>query len=121
MPKKSTKVVVQDKPLNATPEPVQQAQPVQPDPSNKEMFDELASYLHEAASALDSMKDEKDADELNNLKFDFYSLLLGVSDEIKDILKVFRKKYKITEKQVRAAMEEEDSAGEEPATEPADA
>ena len=47
--------------------------------------------------------------------------MLGVSDEIKDILKAFRKKYKITEKQVRAAMEEEDSAGEEPATEPADA
>ena len=95
--------------LEPVPEPVQQDEKA---PSNQEIFAELCGYLQEACSSLEKMSTEKDVDEIADLKFDFYSLVLGVSDELKDILKAFRKKYKITERQVRERMAEED--GEEP-------
>jgi len=81
-------------------------------PTNQEVFDSLCEGLKEACQCIEKLKGEKNVDEIEELKYTFYSNLLEVQDAVKDMLKAFRKKYKMTEKEVRARMDEEDGDDE---------
>jgi inorganic pyrophosphatase len=80
--------------------------------ANQEIFKELCEALLSACESLDQLKVEKNVDALDDLKYEVYSNLLEVQDAIKDMLKAFRKKYKITERQVRDRMKAEDGEGD---------
>ena len=82
-------------------------------PTPQQVFDELADQLKEAAAAVDKLKVEKNVDVLEDLKYQFYSNLLEVQDTIKDMLKSFRKRHKMTEKEVRERMAEEEETDAE--------
>ena len=83
----------------------------------REAFDELIACLNDACLSADKLTTEKNVDTLNDLRFDFYSNMLEVSDAVKDMLKGFRKKHKMTEKEVRSRMSEEEEAGVDEAAE----
>lgn len=91
-------------------------------PTFREAFNELIASLNDGCSAAEKLTTEKNVDTLNDLRYDFYSSLLEVSDAIKEMLKGFRKKHKMTEKDVRARMAEEEAEDGEEAedAEPAD-
>ena len=75
----------------------------------KELFVDLSNGILNAYEAYEKMQLEKDLNEVKELQFECYSLLITTSDEIGEFLKAFRRQFGVKDKEVRKRLAEEEA------------